>query len=620
MSAITLYGSGTEKVSGFIINSNNPLDIKEWVADETDRLAMAYPYFGLLTRQGDTDQVYRYIGDYTTNLAGDWELVTEFRYGATTPATSLGNIGDTYLAEDTKVFYKKTGVATWTEQFSFDGSQIYTGSGVPDDGSLGVNGDAYFDDNGDVYRKETGAWSLKFNIRGTNGTSDRYATTSTTSQDLDTIGLTATITVETGLSYTAGQSVIVASRAAPTVDFLTATVSGYVTGTGVLSLAAISANGTLAHTDWDVNLSGAEGKEGKAFIFTEGDITLSAAKVSTVEGGSYTPQSPYNASVLIDSRTNTGTPSALLNSMVSHSISYDGTSWYDNGLWRGAKGNTGSPGSNGSNGSNGIDGKAITRLYQFTASSGTFTIETETVEGFYEIRLIVANTTSNVTVRLPDLTSNLINYNIVVHTTKADTVYTVQIRSSSSSAYYTFIPTRIVSAISVFQYSHFVLNGIRSWDEAGRYSAFDAAPSYSVIVDRFISGRRGSSDISGTDTNFKGLTGLASIKSYPSLSVHPDNGKCLIKAVAYVYSAASNLPVREVYAELHNSSGLLEKTTYTLPSSATSYGSLCINIEAYVPDGNRTFTLKISANNYSGLSASLDCKYSAWYSTSVTIA
>lgn len=235
----------------------------------------------------------------------------------------------------------------------------------------------------------TTAWVVNLagaaGIDGTNGADgadgDTYATSSVTSVNIGGAPATVALTVDVDLDYTAGQTVIVASLAAPTVDYFTATVTSYSSPT--LNLGSISYNGTGTHTDWEVNLSGAvgiagdqgiqgiqgiqgvqgtigvtgdpgadgnDGTVGIALIHTESDITLDEGKVSTVQGGSWTPQAPWSASVQSDIRSPNTTPSGISGLMDKNSISYNGTVWSNNGRW------VGQDGTNGTNGTNGTDG------------------------------------------------------------------------------------------------------------------------------------------------------------------------------------------------------------------------------------------------------------------------
>lgn len=382
-----------KEITNFDIRKAIAIDGKTSVADSTARLAIKYPYKGLETRQADTGEIYRYItttpvdGSLPTNISGDWELVLTLFTGAGTPATSKGVINDIWIDETNFIIYKKTGVATWTSLFSISGAHILTGVLVPT--TEGVDGDMYVQSNGFIYTKAAGSWNYQFSVAGAAGVSDLYATTSSTSIDLDTITAPMSITVATGLAYTVGQTVIVASRA-DNANNVEGTVSSYTTGTGVLILAPITATGTGIFTDWDVNLTGAPGKQGKAFIHTEADINFNEAKVTSVEGGTWTPENPWSASIANDTRVSLIAPTALSGSKTGYSIAYDGTAWYNNGRWLGAIGPQGVQGIQGIQGIQGLTG--ANGLIPFTTIASPATVENKT-KGWYFIDLL---TTQNV--------------------------------------------------------------------------------------------------------------------------------------------------------------------------------------------------------------------------------
>lgn len=345
-----------EVIAGFRVYKSEPADWKMKVADATARLAITFPYKGLVTHQVDTGARYEYIGDETSNISGDWILRPRWHVTDGVPSNSLGYVEDVAVDRTGFAFYRKTGVSTWTKVFDFRGAQIFTGGSTPS-GDTGSDGDIYVQDNGDVYKKITGTWTFQFNIAGQDGQSDTYATTSSTSINLATASAPLSLTIGTGLSYTVGQSVIVASRA-DNNNSVTGDVVSYNTGTGALVLDNLTINGTGTHTDWDVNLTGSPGPQGKGFIHTEANITLTQAKITSVEGGAWTTVNPWAASVQNDTRSPselTATPN-IVGNMGGHSIAYDGNQWYDNGTWRGPAGATGATGSTGATGATGPQG------------------------------------------------------------------------------------------------------------------------------------------------------------------------------------------------------------------------------------------------------------------------
>lgn len=346
-----------EVIQGFKIYKSEPADTKMKVADQAARLAIPFAWKGLIVHQVDTGARYEYIGDEVSNVSGDWMIIRRIHRTTGAPSNSLGYVED--MAIDVTGFglYRKTGVSAWTKEIDFRGAQIFTGNVSPDNGD-GSNGDLYFQDNGDVFQKDAGVWDLKFNIHGADGESDVYATSSTTSLNLSTLTFPFSLTVDTDLSYTAGQTAIIASRADPDSNNINAVVSAYNAGTGLLTLISGTISGTGSHTDWDVNIAGAPGQQGSAFRHTEHDITLTQAKITSVQAGSWTKQVPWSASVLNDTRTSgelTATP-GIVGNMATHSILYDGTDWFDNGVWRGPVGPAGPQGPQGNTGSPGVTG------------------------------------------------------------------------------------------------------------------------------------------------------------------------------------------------------------------------------------------------------------------------
>lgn len=344
----------TEKISGFDIKSYEAIDPRTTVADQTARLALAYPYAGLRVLQADTGQVYKYIGTPPSNVAGDWERIPDFRFGSGVPAGTLGAIDDYYINTDNNYFYQKTAASTWTLLTDFTGAQIFQGTTVPDNGT-GVDGDLYLRSNGDFYQKSAGSWgSVLFNLAGADGADgDRYSTTSSTSASIPTTHPTAVnLTVETGLAYSVGQNVVAAEDA---TNYFEGEVSGYNSGTGVLSInsTANTGTGSAPTTAWTVNLNTAAGQEGAAGkpgvpdkTYT-GDVnyTFNEAEVTAIEADSqWTTTNLFIAYVLVDSRSNVNSPAGITGSMAGNIITWNGTAWTNKGRIRGYDGSPGNTG------------------------------------------------------------------------------------------------------------------------------------------------------------------------------------------------------------------------------------------------------------------------------------
>lgn len=350
-----------DKIIPFSLQNHKLLDVRQQVADQTARLALTWVAVGLIVKQLDTGQFYEYIGDTTTNVAGDWRLVRILYQDSSDPTGTDGNIGDIWVNYTSGSWQEKTGASTWTERFTVSGSDILEGSSAPSDGN-GADGDIYVQHNGDVYKKASGTWgSALFNIAGADGADgDKYATTSTTSNSVGTGA--KTFTVDTGLAWTPEQGVLVTEDAAPGTNNMTGTVTSYNSGTGEFILDITSVNGSGTYTAWTINLSGAtggKGEKGKAGIADETVSSLTNSKISTVEGGGYTATNPWIGYIQNDGRTSTersNGPDALKGDIQYHQISYNGTAWGDLGQWRGPTGATGPQGDQGIQGLTGAKG------------------------------------------------------------------------------------------------------------------------------------------------------------------------------------------------------------------------------------------------------------------------
>jgi hypothetical protein len=287
--------AGIPIIIGFEASVAAGLDSRQVAANQTAREAIYWKYPGLLCYQVDNNNFYKWNG--TT-----WELVL-----------AAGTAGA-------------------------PGSVWYNGTGAPLVG-VGINGDYYLDTaSGDVYAKSAGLWNYTNNIKGPTGATGASGT-SIAIQGNDTV---ANILLLTG---TAGDLWIATNSG--TDDFSNPVVAGdglVWEGTGWLNVGPIRGP------------EGPQGVVGNALIHTENDITLNAAKISTVEGGAWTPQNPWSASVFADSRASLSTPASLSGSKTGHSIAYDGTDWHDNGVWRGPTGAQGPQGIQGIQGPAGAVG------------------------------------------------------------------------------------------------------------------------------------------------------------------------------------------------------------------------------------------------------------------------
>lgn len=101
-----------------------------------------------------------------------------FRFNAGIPPNSLGVNGDYCVDTDNwKLYQKQAGVYVEVITINRLGSlqsrgKFRFGSGVPSN-TLGKNQDWYLNtDNGDVYYKEAGVYSMKINVKGSQGNAE----------------------------------------------------------------------------------------------------------------------------------------------------------------------------------------------------------------------------------------------------------------------------------------------------------------------------------------------------------------------------------------------------------------------------------------------------------------
>jgi hypothetical protein len=134
-----------------------------------------------------------------------------------------------------------------------------TGGGGGGTGATGASGVSGFSGNAGA----TGATGISgFSGSGATGatgaTGDRYSTTSSTNLTIASSG-TITLTVDTGLAYSAAQSVIIANNGS---NYMTGTVNSYNSGTGVMTVILAASAGSGSYSSWSVNLAGAVGAVG----------------------------------------------------------------------------------------------------------------------------------------------------------------------------------------------------------------------------------------------------------------------------------------------------------------------------------------------------------------------
>lgn len=338
---------------------------------------------------------------------------------------------------------------------------------------------------------------------------DKYATVSTDSFAIpETHPTTVGLTVGLNLAYTAGQPIIIVADLANNFN---ATVISYDSGTGALSVESTSHLGTGTFANWQVNLAGTQGIQGNALLTTKSDITLDEAEVINVEGGVWTPIAPYTASVFNDARSNFTQPPQLNGSMTDHSITYDGTSWFDNGVWRGPTGAAGIQGSDGDQGIQGIQGDiglqglqgddgvqgvigpegpagsdaTVTTYEELFVSVPTVNLAFKSGDAVLHNVLITA-TNTNVIVNLPSFVGqpNTKDYSIVI-TGFINHPYDITINTADNKTFYaSFFPSSSISSgvlasFSVKQYTQNNQTSSSSATYALRFS-IDAGGNWAV--------------------------------------------------------------------------------------------------------------------------------------------
>ena len=125
---------------------------------------------------------------------------------------------------------------------------------------------------------------------------DRYATTSSTSLTIASSG-TITLTVGTGLAYTAAQSVIIANNGS---NYMSGTVNSYNSGTGVMTVILTASTGSGTYSSWSVNLAGAVGAVGATGLTGATGLSITGAtgltgmKYATAYLYQWAPTQPSN--------------------------------------------------------------------------------------------------------------------------------------------------------------------------------------------------------------------------------------------------------------------------------------------------------------------------------------
>ena len=187
---------------------------------------------------------------------------------------------------------------------------------------------------------------------GTSGSSglsgDRFATTSSSTYTLQAPGNSGTITVGLGLSYTVGQSIIIAYDAN---NHNEAEVVSYDPLTGILNFIVFRLTGSGTYSTWQVNLDGATGGDGSSGSSgTSGTSSTSGTSGTTGSSGS---------------SGTSGTTGSSGTSGTSGTSATDGT-----GGTSGTSGTSSTSGSSGTSGTTGISGSSGTSGTSATDGTG----------------------------------------------------------------------------------------------------------------------------------------------------------------------------------------------------------------------------------------------------------
>jgi collagen type VII alpha len=198
---------------------------------------------------------------------------------------------------------------------------------------------------------------------GTSGSSglsgDRFATTSSSTYTLQAPGNSGTITVGLGLSYTVGQSIIIAYDAN---NHNEAEVVSYDPLTGVLNFIVFRLTGSGTYSTWQVNLDGATGGDGSSGSSgTSGTSSTSGTSGTTGSSGSSGTSGTTGSSGTSGTSGTSATDGTGGTSGTSGTSSTSGSSGTS-----GTTGTSGSSGTSGTSATNGTGGTSGT-----SGSSGT---------------------------------------------------------------------------------------------------------------------------------------------------------------------------------------------------------------------------------------------------------
>ncbi len=238
------------------------------------------------------------------------------------------------------------GSGTWSSV----GIQGPTGPAGGTSGSSGSSGSSGF--------SGTSGYSGSSGSSGTSGVDglpgDKYSTTSTTTLSVSTG--TQSLTVDTNLAYSSGQSLVIAHNSSNKME---GTVDSYNSISGLLVGVITSIIGNGTYSTWDVNLGGTQGANGSS-----GSSGTSGSSGSSGRSGTSGSSGSSGSSGLSGSSGSSGRSGTSGSSGSSGTSGFSGTS--------GSSGSAGSSGVSGTSGSSGFSGTSGSSGFSGTSGSSGF--------------------------------------------------------------------------------------------------------------------------------------------------------------------------------------------------------------------------------------------------------
>jgi len=291
-------------------------------------------------KYGGTSDQYL-MADGTVTTTGETQLHYDNRYVNVTGDTINGSLtiqdGDLDVTGGTLYI---NGVEITSGSSGTSGTSGTSGSS----GSFGTSGTS-----GSAGTSGTSGSSGSSGTSGTSGLSgDKYYSSSSTTTIIST-GSKA-FTIETGLSYSRGQSLVIAYDS---INYMEGIVDSYDTNTGVLLVTIFNDYGGGTYSQWSVNLAGSSGSSG-----TSGTSGSSGSAGTSGTSGSSGSSGTSGTSGSSGTRGTSGTSGTSGSSGSSGTSGTSGTS--GSAGTSGTSGTSGSAGTSGTSGSSGSSGTSGT--------------------------------------------------------------------------------------------------------------------------------------------------------------------------------------------------------------------------------------------------------------------